>query len=371
MRSGKNGYIMYLLRWFEKGRRRGLLLFLIALLMISALSMASGLVILDSGDSVEFLDGLEVDKLTLVLVTICKHTDIIRLGMLAGTLRRFVPGTVSKLFILTSDICLRNPRIFKPFDVDMGFPVEVLSERKLLNISCRHAGERMMAYGKQMLLKLLISYYIETRFYLTLDADILVIKNPIGLQDLIPENRAIWYPNEYWQHIDWWQASFDLLGDDRCRKEFENNEQRLTSVTPFVLSTEIARRTFAKISARWPRGLICYALQNWGPRTSTIPWTEYTAYRIVACQEGLFEKYYHEEGDSNIYFWSQTNKTCINDKCQREQLRNDLITAKSWGRLMMITQDNRYKNPEWLIPVVQDVLNLPKQIDKIRSIKQP
>jgi len=344
------------------------MLILIAMVVISVLIMAYGLSILRFGDSVELWDELEVDKLTLVLVTICKQKDVIRLEMLADTLRRFVPGSVSKLFILTSDICLKDNRTFAFFNPDLGFPVEVMSETKLLNISCRNAGKRMMAYGKQMLLKLLISYYIKTRFYLTLDADILVIKNPIGLQDLIPENRAIWYPNHYWQHTDWWEASFDLLSDDRCRKEFEKNEQVLTSVTPFILSTYIARRTFARISARWPRGFLCYALQNWGPRTKTVPWTEYTAYRIVACQEGLFETYYHEKSDGNMYFWSQTNKTCIDAKCQREQLRKDLITAKSWGRLMMITQDNRYKHPEWLIPVVQDVLNLPKHTYRNRSI---
>jgi len=314
-------------------------------------------------ETLELLKQPDIDKLTLVLVTTCWEKEKCRLRMLAATLRYFEHGSVSKMFIVTSDTCIEDPEAFLTFSPDLGFPIEVISETKLLSVSCNDGGKDMMPYAKQMLLKLQVSFRIKTRFYLTLDSDILVIKDPIGLQDLIPDNRAIWYPNGWSQHSDWWEASFRILGDNRCKEEFKSDKYWLTGVTPYILATDIARRTFTKISVRWPKGVVCRALEYWAENSTLGPWTEYTAFRIVACQEGLWEKYYQKKDyqkktDAHLYHWSEANESCQSIYCQRQQLREELLLAKKWRRLMFIAQDDSYPHPEWLVPVIKDVLNI-------------
>jgi len=303
------------------------------------------------------------DDLTLVLVTVCSQADQQRFAMLGPTLRAF--SGVEELLIVTSKACLARPdEVFRAFK-GLGFPMRPVNEEDVLrDVGCRNAGHSMHYYARQMVLKLAVSRNeIRTKWYLTLDADILVVADSVGVEQLAPEGKAVWFPNSYNKHAEWWEASFVVLGDDRCKSEFEAepDKRTLPSVTPFMMSTKIARLTWEKINRRFPDGHTCTGMKDWGPNEpdhSGIPsmWTEYTMYRIVACQTGLWDEFYQPKGTVKLYQWSQPTPDCTEKDCQSKLITEHIRLAKREGRLFVIAQDHRYTNPALIAGAVADEL---------------
>ena len=134
-----------------------------------------------------------------------------------------------------------------------------------------------------MMIKLFIAKIVTTPFYLTLDADIIFLRD-IRMSDLLDSSgRAIYHhEGRYDGHPAWWDGSEALL------RIPTNNDAILQGmhVTPAVLST------FGSLLA------IRYMLEVHGDEYETIwlkslsmgqLWSEYTMYRIVLDQFHLFE----------------------------------------------------------------------------------
>lgn len=98
------------------------------------------------------------------------------------------------------------------------WPIRILPERLALNMSLPEfelAKPHIQSYKLQMLLKLWVSQWVTTRFYLVLDSDVLMVRSLAVGSDavgaLFPEGissgRAIYQPQPRTLHPQWWSDS--------------------------------------------------------------------------------------------------------------------------------------------------------------------
>jgi hypothetical protein len=137
---------------------------------------------------------------------------------------------------------------------------------------------------RQMLVKLAFARACETRFYLTLDADVVLLRRG-GAWQLMKDGRA----NTKWErvgaHPEWWRASARLLGLAAPPRP----EERGLSVTPNMLSTRIARRTLELLEAAQGGARFDDVLARTGGHATT-PWTEYSLYTLGGRLSGWLEE---------------------------------------------------------------------------------
>jgi hypothetical protein len=141
----------------------------------------------------------------------------------------------------------------------------------------------------QQIIKLAIAKRVTTPFYLTLDADVLCVKE-VKYDDLVRDGRgiAVVYHSDKDIHGGWYWWTEKVLGFPRSG--------RTHGVTPALLSAEAVARLSEFLQSRVKdKGLSCeaYLLKN-------LPWTEYTLYYTFLEHMGLFA-HYHFEAASALY----------------------------------------------------------------------
>lgn len=172
----------------------------------------------------------------------------------------------------------------------LGGRYQVIAESEVVpELRFYRRVRRVRGWFLQQLLKLAITPWIRTPFYLTLDADIICTKRTT-ISDLILNGRALSsrrYPSDL--HAEWYRWAERVLGMKRSGL--------LHGVTPAILSTEavtllqqhLAERVHPLLKAIGHGGWRGYLLRN-------LPWTEYTLYFTFLEGRGLFDRY-HVEGD--------------------------------------------------------------------------
>jgi hypothetical protein len=166
----------------------------------------------------------------------------------------------------------------------LTFPVTIASERELL--SPHHIQtEGAYPYAVQMALKLLVSAHVSTPFYLTLDADVVLLR-AFGYSDVIDHRGRALYHHEprHLVHPLWWEGSEQFL---HLRGEGGGGEreraQQGFGVTPALLSTHGARLTVDlvaqhSVAAQYERPLEAW-IRLLGHRGTV--WSEYTLYAVT------------------------------------------------------------------------------------------
>jgi hypothetical protein len=128
---------------------------------------------------------------------------------------------------------------------------------------------------------------------------------------LIPEpGRAVYHPEVRAVHAVWWNDTESFLRLDNCVSKDPNAP--LFGVTPAMLSKVIAEKTVAHIFSVFgeePRQWLTPMLANDFPL-----WTEYCAYRLVACKLDIFEKFHREpsSGTPHLYTGCWSTETTLN-----------------------------------------------------------
>ena len=206
--------------------------------------------------------------------------------MLLWSLRSIDGVLIHKLYIFVPDIQAQLiSETLSSLLSALPFRSQVLSESVLFSSTVDL--RTIYPYAIQMAVKLLVSEVIDTPFYLTLDADVLLL-NPFVYSDIFHEKvgsgpLAI-YENENRNfHPDWWQGSENVLD---CQSNYLHNEKGF-SVTPALLSTFGSRLVLAQLRQRYgTRGYQSYWLSSFGKSTT---WSEYTLYRITLDHFGIFD----------------------------------------------------------------------------------
>lgn len=248
--------------------------------------------------------------------------DLPRAHILAASLRRHFDG-LGRLFVVTPHSERRAiewelPRLAFP-----GRPV-VLSETELVP-ELAHAA-LMRGWYRQQLLKLAIAERVRGANYLTLDADVICVRD-VRPSDLAPSGRGLCHVLGEDEHWRWYRDSAAVLGLS------PGPRGRLHNLTPAILCRQAVLELQAHLAERalvgqyrsGPRGLRQRAVV-WAARTRGVdplqlwrayliggtPWTEYALYYTWLEHSGRLA-HYHSLSTSCIYsvensVWSAPGK---------------------------------------------------------------
>ena len=150
--------------------------------------------------------------------------------------------------------------------------VEVVAEDSLLPSLAGKTG-----WFKQQLVKLAASERVATPHYLTLDADVMLLRRA-GLDDLLPGGMPRLGSRRGEDHLDWWAASGRMLQSPLTVAAAD----RVMGVTPTLLETAIARRVLPEVARR--NGVEDGAAFLFAARKQH--WSEYTLYWLLALEAG-------------------------------------------------------------------------------------
>mmetsp|Transcript_37423 Transcript_37423/g.48148 ORF Transcript_37423/g.48148 Transcript_37423/m.48148 type:complete len:443 (+) Transcript_37423:54-1382(+) len=137
------------------------------------------------------------------------------------------------------------------------------------------------SYALQMSLKLLVAQHIKTKFYLTLDADLIATRKSPKIEEIVFGGKANYIPESRSVHPHWWAGSEALLQISMDPQFWEDG----FGVTPAVLSTPGSLFVLARLKDVYGEQYNQNWLSAWGKE---IWWSEYTLYRLALDDVGLF-----------------------------------------------------------------------------------
>jgi hypothetical protein len=163
----------------------------------------------------------------------------------------------------------------------------------------------------QQVVKLAAADHVATPFYLTLDADVLVVRE-VAEEDLVRDGRARAVVYEIDAHSGWYWWAEQVLGFPRQGAE----AGRTHGVTPALLSVEGVRALCAYLRERPdPPGAAGLGAGGRGcsyDLVRLLPWTEYTIYYSFLDHHGLFDRLHfvseHETYGNNAWSPEQVER---------------------------------------------------------------
>jgi hypothetical protein len=220
--------------------------------------------------------------------------DYERMRICLSSLERYLdPEAVGRLFLVVPDNVIKSSVRAWTWQARLApFRTEILNDRELIGLN--EQRRRLGTWYVQQFVKLAVAERVESDFYVTLDADILMTR-PTRFEDLVVGGRALTRSTNRAVHASWWRASAELLG----------TEPRLDApgmgVTPAVLSTELVRGLLRELRASygdpWYRGVVDFiddqkARGVYDPALPSPVPTEYTLYYLFAEKHGLTSRYH-------------------------------------------------------------------------------
>jgi len=247
------------------------------------------------------LDKQQQQLLTLVLPLTLD--DVSRSLVLLSTLQQIPAQVVHELLVFVPDG--HQPLVYTAmsgFAQACTFPIRVIAESTLFGSSFSlPANVFVYSYAVQMAVKLLAARLVATEFYLTLDAD-LVLLQPLRLPELFLSScyssntcvwtygttKAIYQDEDRSVHTEWWQGSARLL---RFSAPIQLQAGASASgsgfgVTPSVLNT---------FGSLWTVERIGMSELEWLLSFGEHVWSEYTLYRLALDESFLFEELHEAE----------------------------------------------------------------------------
>lgn len=157
----------------------------------------------------------------------------------------------------------------------------------------------------QQINKLAIAPYIETDFYLTLDADNVCYRK-VHYDRLIKDNRAVVNTEPFNHHDDWYKPSEAVLGMKRSGKNHGVTPSLLSKQAVLDLQVYLEKRInpLLKLTSRLlPRDLMLTKVMNtWRSYLlRNIPWTEYTLYHTFLESTQSWDHYHFDGGNDAVY----------------------------------------------------------------------
>ena len=167
----------------------------------------------------------------------------------------------------------------------------------------RLVGPPIHGWFVQQLVKLAAADVVSTPFYLTLDSDVICVRET-GYDDLVPAGRALVQtspPN----HPEWNDDAARVLGLPRSGRQYAVTPALLRGDAVAALARHLAGRVDprARELALWlPRGRPRQIVASWRSYLlRRLPWTEYAVYGTFVEATGLFDRYHVLGGDHAIY----------------------------------------------------------------------
>lgn len=303
-------------------------------------------------------------QLTFVLMTMRKEQ--LRFPLQLASLARFAtPGTLCQLIVTvpdadvvsytdslikgrddlwtsvrehastSTDLAEVNEYIFMWTHWNSSFAVSVVKDSQVLpsnDVLCdylpraeeRDVGGRGCGYRKQMLLKIGIAWHVKTRFYVTLDTDVIATRS-FGVEDFIMPDafggldsaRIQGETEEGDSHHEgrWWTAAANILDGHRCMPD---PDTPTIGVTPAVIPTRTSLWVMERVKTLWSAklgtshwDLLFFKLlaKSQPDIELSFGWTEYTSCFLAACLMGEPELFANTP--SPLYVWCEG----LDDEC--------------------------------------------------------
>lgn len=212
-------------------------------------------------------------RLTLVLPL--ELSDMQRYTILLTSLTLLTSDSVHELMVIVPDLQAQTFFLLsKGFSELLNFPIRIVAESHI--VPPPPVNERYYPYAIQMAIKLLVARVVQTDFYITLDADVILLRN-FEYSDLVISGRGVYHHEERLIfHPDWWEKSEQFIGFHTS----STPEKQGFGATPAVLSAYGALLVLEKIHERmnYAHNFIELWLLSFGV---TAVWSEYTLYRLV------------------------------------------------------------------------------------------
>lgn len=221
--------------------------------------------------------------------------DLGRTEILFKSLSTFSePGMFEEILIVCPD---NEVEIIKEQCVKWDkLPIKVVSEEVL--IPELKAYQNVRGWRKQQMVKLAAPRMLDCDFFLTLDADVICLKN-ISKDKLLPNGKALLQYELRSRHPKWWKSSSQILN---MSLNIGDQEKGMT-VTPAILSSKLCGIATKEIENNWKgKGTwvdrLCQlhnpkSFSNWTPyRFRRSKWTEYSLYYLSALKHNMLENHH-------------------------------------------------------------------------------
>lgn len=228
--------------------------------------------------------------------------DLNRAHILFSSLQRFAePGLFREFYVVVP--AAEVAQVQTAFARWHGLGIEVISEDELVPQLAHYP--KMRGWRKQQIVKLAIAQRMQSRFFLTFDADAICLK-PVTEEQLIIDGKALLQYEQRAQHPKWWKSSARIL---KMNPAVGDPELGMT-VTPAIMATDlclalIKQLTPKKGSSSWVDHL-CSLHQPGNPknwrlsRFLMLKWTEYSLYYLCAHKLGLLDDYHVTAGTDKV-----------------------------------------------------------------------
>ncbi|HTV24200.1 MAG TPA: DUF6492 family protein [Polyangiaceae bacterium] len=295
-------------------------------------------------------------RVDLVLpVNPASRDDQRRMGIALASLARYLdPESVGRLLVVVPDgVSLDTFRVETWDGQPLPFQTVVRHDRDILGVNPWR--RRVGSWFTQQFVKLGAAEHLESDFFVTLDADVLLTR-PTRFTDLIVDGRASTLLHERRVHEGWWRASAEVLGTE------PELEREGMGVTPAILSRDVACALIRYLEARydgpWYRGVVeflddqkargLYRPHAFAP--SPMP-TEYSLYFLFAEMMGCVSRY-HVKSDS---LWCQGQ---VFRHEELDELPARLQAALASPGRFFVLQSVLGPSPEWVWERVSGPLGL-------------
>jgi len=189
------------------------------------------------------------------------------------------------------------------------------------------AGAR--GWYKQQILKLAVASFVETEWYLTLDADVLCVRN-VDSSFFFPDGRAIWQKELANQHQKWWDGSRALL---ESVVQIDGNS-RVIGVTPALLRTASVLGLISQIGERAKgKDWAAFLLESYQLR-----WSEYSLYWTYLVEHNDADKFYSDS--TNVLYASSGSIWLKEDFGKLDAQWLEQIFDSNAGHAFIVFQSN-------------------------------
>lgn len=225
--------------------------------------------------------------------------DLNRADILLHSLTAFAePGLFDPFFVVTPHHEVEIVR--SHFERWQHLGLEVISEEELVPELTDPRHRKVRGWRKQQIVKLAAARKIERAFYMTFDADIICTR-PVSSRDLVIDGKALMQYEECSLHPKWWRSSARILGISKHAFRNLPNPGRGMSVTPAIMSTQIAASIgdsiIIKGEGSWVDKLCSLhdnrKLANLSVNTYFMrKWTEYSLYYLHALKTNQLNRFH-------------------------------------------------------------------------------
>lgn len=254
------------------------------------------------------------------------------------------------------------------------FTINVLPETKI--VPELQFFTTLNGWRKQQIIKLAIADWVNSDFYLTLDADVVCTRH-VQLDNLIVDGRAPCLVHQDNFRRDYYISAERVLGMCAPRPHIFHN------VTPAILSKDVMKRLQRHLTGRWDNFFRSLAFWPLGRRAvnqchqrlkfgrqppaplcawrlylaASVPWTEYAVYYTFSESSGIFHDFFLE---SNIGIYDFANSIWYKEDFEQKLLQLNSCFDGKGPPYFIIVQSNTHIDITYLNENIKPLLLIKK-----------